>query len=196
MISEFPYEVNKFYLKKEIWRKLGTAGQGGIRPNVRGNFVLLFLDAPHPNPIPGKSQNVYKDYYDGDSGLFHFTGRGQYGTQRLTAGNLWLALAKKRNTTLHFFRQYHAGGLHEYLGLVEVHHRGNETQPDASKKNRQVIVFWLKPLSAPEIDDHGAIEREIESEDENESRLSKEELEEEITLTSKEIARRGPGDEG
>jgi hypothetical protein len=86
--SEFPFVINGFYEKKHVWRTLGVAGQGGIRPNKHKNFVVVFFDTRNPKPVPGRSHNIYRDYYDEPTGLYRYTGEGQKGDQKLNRGNL------------------------------------------------------------------------------------------------------------
>jgi 5-methylcytosine-specific restriction protein A len=191
---DFPFQVNKFYEKKNVWRRLGVAGQGGIRPNKILNFVVVFFDIPKSKPVPGRSHNIYADFYDRTSGLYRYTGEGQKGDQTLARGNLWLADAKKRGTKLHFFKQHNLGGLHEYLGEVEVVSYRTETQKDVFGNDRRVFVFWLKPLSTAAILEENASNREIDQELGNQRKLglTKGQLENEIERLNTLIAKRGP----
>ena len=166
---------------------------GGIRPNRQTNSVYVFLNAPSSKPRPGRSHNIYKDDYDALSGLFRYTGEGQKGDQRLSRGNLWLANSKKDMATIHFFRQYNEGGLHEYLGEVEVDSCSKEIQPDVYGNERSVFVFWLRPLSIPVPQQLDAMQREIEFELKWAKRnKTAEEMEEEIRECSEDIAHRNP----
>ncbi len=194
MASQFPFNINGFYEKKKIWRHLGVAGQGGIRPNKRLSFVVVFSDFPKSKPVPGRSHNIYADFYDRTSGLYRYTGEGQTGDQKLARGNLWLAEANRNATELHFFKQHTLGGLHEYLGEVEVVSYGTEIQKDQFGRNRTVFIFWLRTLSGAVFSDEDATQREIDYELNNQRhvRPTRKELEKELERLSSLIAKREP----
>ena len=164
-LAKFPFEINEFYPKREIWRKLKVGVMGGIRPNVRENYVVVFLDAPTPNPKPGQSHNIYQDRYDAQTGLFYYTGAGQRGNQTLSGRNGWLANSNKNKTPIYFFRQYNFGGKHQYVGPVLVKGIRKEIQLDDLGKNRKVYIFLLEPNPNAELSEEDAIKREIESEE-------------------------------
>lgn len=189
----FPYHVNGFYRKSEIWRPLGLANQGGIRPNKARNFVVVFFDAPDPRRRPGRSYNIYADFYDRSSGLIRYTGEGQEGDQQLSRGNLWLADARKRGTTIHLFMQHHVGGLHEYIGEVEVESFRAEVQGDVHRSQRKVLVFQIRPISPVAVSEKDATDREIEFEIERkgEPALSQSQLEHELQRLAKLVRARG-----
>ena len=79
----FQFEVNQFYPKMEIWKTLKVSNLGGIRLNKKENFLVIFLDAPTPNPKPDQGHNIYHDRYDLQTGLYYYTGAGQKGDQTL-----------------------------------------------------------------------------------------------------------------
>ncbi len=162
--TKIPFEVNEFYQKRDIWKKLKVGAQGGIRPNKSKNFVVIFLDAPTPNPKPGQAHNIYQDRFDFRTGLFHYTGAGQKGSQTLQGQNSWLVNANRKGSIIHFFRQYNFGGKHQYVGEVTVEKILTEKQPDTYGKNRKVYVFLLKPSSDVVLSEDDSINREIESE--------------------------------
>jgi len=141
------YIINDFYIKKRIWRDFHVSSQGGIRPNISENLVVVFLDAPTPNPKPGQAHNIYQDRYDPSAGVYYYTGAGQEGDQKHTGPNARLINSNKDKTTIHFFRQYNLSGLHQYIGKVKVVKISQATQPDVHGKNRRVFVFSLQPES-------------------------------------------------
>jgi len=74
----FPFVINKFYNKEEIWRGLGVGARGGIRVNKGKNFVVVFSDVKSDRiSMADYGRNVYADYYDSASGLYKYTGEGQ-----------------------------------------------------------------------------------------------------------------------
>jgi len=190
------FVLNRFYEREEIRQKCGLGFWGGIRFNSAQNLLVLFSNAHDDRPTSDYHGNIYKDYYDSAAGLFHYTDEGQKRDQTVSHGNKRLRDAKVDDTRVLFFRQYIPKGKLEYLGLVSVEYQTKEIQKDADGKNRNVVVFWLKLISGPLINDEEAIYREIDSDIETDprslSRISKAELDEEITKVSKQIAKQGP----
>src|SRR5205807_3667893 len=105
-----------------------------------------------------------------------------------------LADATKRGTKLHLFKQHNVGGLHEYLGEVEVVSYDTEIQKDVLGKERTVFIFWLRTISSPVISEEDATQREIDSQLESQRKLvpAMDELKKEVERLSVLIAKRGP----
>jgi len=185
------YTLNEFYPKSRIWRDFNVGNRGGIRPNRANNFVIVFLDAPTPNPKPGHDHNIYQDRYDPSTGVYLYTGRGQEGNQVPTGPNAWLINATKNNSTIHFFRQYFLGGLHQYIGKVKVVTVNQETQPDSHGKNRLVYVFSLKPESEAIVTEDDAFQREINFEVTKTKKESKKQIRKNIERMNKLLSKRG-----
>src|SRR5437762_147733 len=67
--------------RAEIHGALGGQTQSGISPSSRYPVVFLFSD-----PAAGEKHGYYDGWDPGD-GLFHYTGEGQRGDQRMVRGN-------------------------------------------------------------------------------------------------------------
>ncbi|MGJ6969250.1 restriction endonuclease [Streptosporangium sp. G11] len=129
--------------RKQLHAEFGGRTQGGIGPSSRSPNVFIFTD-----PIAGEKHG----YFDGwmPDGLFHYSGEGQYGDQRLMSGNASILNHKAEGRALRVFQS--ARGIVTYLGQFEV----DEDQPwyeaDAPETGggplRRVIVFRLRPVDA------------------------------------------------
>src|SRR3954470_1376784 len=66
--------------RKKLHEDFGGRTQGGIGPSSRTPNVFVFTD-----PIAGEKHG----YFDGwmPDGLFHYSGEGQHGDQRMISGN-------------------------------------------------------------------------------------------------------------
>lgn len=195
--NEFPFQVGEFYIQKDITEKLKLSFSGGIRPSDKNKLIVVFMNAHDPKSTviddPFGRVNIYHDFYDHSTGLYHYTGAGQLGNQKLSGRNLSVVKAKEMNRKIHFFRQYGVGLKHQYIGEVEVVDRDTEIQKDAKNKNRKVIIFYLKPKSKIIISEEDAISREIESEiNIKKTKRTKSEIQKDIEKLNKTIKKSGP----
>ena len=189
---KFPLEINGFYDKENIRKKLKISPYGGIRISKAG-FIVLFSNVPDTTKTKDKFSNVYHDFVDPKTNLIHYMGQGQDGDQKLTVGNLAVYNAKKDFKPIHYFRQYDSGGNHEYLGPVEVVKTTTKTHNFDGVK-RKVFVFLLKPTSVNQIIDESASQREEEFEFISAKKQNKTpaQLEDEIQELNKQIIKMGP----
>lgn len=132
--------------RKKLHEDFGGRTQGGIGPSSRTPNVFVFTD-----PIAGEKHG----YFDGwmPDGLFHYSGEGQYGDQRMISGNASILNHKKEGRALRLFQG--ARGTVIYLGEFEVYGEDPWYEADAPESGggplRRVIVFRLKPLdTAPQ----------------------------------------------
>ncbi|GAA0970226.1 hypothetical protein GCM10009555_018780 [Acrocarpospora macrocephala] len=127
--------------RKKLHEHFGGRTQGGIGPSSRTPNVFIFTD-----PIAGEKHG----YFDGwmPDGLFHYSGEGQYGDQRMISGNASILNHQKEGRALHVFQG--ARGTITYLGRFEVYNKDPWYEADAPESGggplRRVIVFRLKPL--------------------------------------------------
>jgi len=188
----------EFYDQTTIRKKLSLGLSGGIRPSTKNNLIAVFMNAHDPSPLPSGDQfgrvNVYQDYYNHATGLYHYTGAGPIGNQKLTNRNLSLANAKESKRKIHFFRQYNVGSKHQYVGEVEVIGRGTARQKDLESKDREVIIFYLRPFSEIITPEEEATSREVESEISvlKKPKRSVSEIESDIDKINKKILKVGP----
>src|SRR5262249_40876060 len=128
----------------ELHRRYGGAGQGGISPSKSTPNVLIFSD-----PARGEQQG-YIDAWRAD-GLFHYTGEGQRGDQRMRAGNKMILRHREDGRALRVFDG--VGGEVAYVGQFELASDSPWYTADAPESGRpdvvrKVIVFRLRPVDA------------------------------------------------
>ena len=148
-ISKF--QIGHLYHHDEIWKPLGIGFSGGIRASIKNKLVVLFWNAPSEDPQKEKDDafgrvNIYEDYFDEKTGLYHYIGEGQVGDQTLdsgSGGNKRIVKAKEMGRTIHLFRQHEYDGKHEYLGEVELVETQTTRQNDIDGNDREVFVFLL-----------------------------------------------------
>ena len=149
-ITEF--KKGELYHRDIIRQKLDLGFSGGIRASVKNNVVVLFWNAPSDNvdqSDDGFAPNIYEDYFNAETGLYHYIGEGQIGDQTLdsgSGGNKRIAKAKEQGRTIHLFHQHNKKEKHEYLGQVELVGITKERQADVERNDREVLVFLLKPV--------------------------------------------------
>jgi len=151
-ISQF--KIGQFYHHDEIWKPLNLGWAGGIRASAKNKIVILFWNAPSPDPQRDRDDefarvNIYEDHFDSKTGLYHYIGEGQVGDQKLesgSGGNKRIVKAKEIGRTIHLFHQHEYDGKHEYLGEVELVETQTTRQNDIDGNDREVFVFLLKPV--------------------------------------------------
>ncbi|GHH63658.1 hypothetical protein GCM10017673_04980 [Streptosporangium violaceochromogenes] len=127
--------------RKKLHEDFGGRTQGGIGPSSRTPNVFVFTD-----PIAGEKHG----YFDGwmPDGLFHYSGEGQHGDQRMISGNASILNHQREGRALRVFQG--ARGTVTYLGEFEVYDKDPWYEADAPETGdgplRKVIVFRLKPL--------------------------------------------------
>lgn len=126
--------------RTDLHQLYGGRRQGGISPSKQSPNVFLFTD---------HARGVLHGYiYDGqrDDGLYHYTGEGQLGDQRMVQGNRAIRDHKKENRGLHLFDA--SAGTATYMGEFEyVDHYTADAPETGDGEIRSVIVFRLRPLS-------------------------------------------------
>lgn len=129
--------------RKKLHKAFGGRTQGGIGPSRQSPNVFVFSD-----PIAGEKHG----YFDGwmPDGLFHYTGEGQRGDQRMTSGNAAILNHHTEGRSLRVFQG--ASGVVTYLGEFEVDPDDPWYEADAPETDdgptRKVIVFRLRPIDA------------------------------------------------
>lgn len=127
--------------RKKLHEDFGGRTQGGIGPSKRSLNVFVFSD-----PIAGERHG----YFDGwmPDRLFHYSGEGQYGDQRMISGNASILNHREEGRALRLFQG--ARGDVTYLGEFEVDQDNPWYEADAPETNdgpiRKVIVFRLRPI--------------------------------------------------
>ncbi|GAA2780618.1 hypothetical protein [Streptomyces showdoensis] len=127
--------------RKKLHAQYGGRTQGGIGPSAKTPNVLIFTD-----PIAGEKHG----YYDGwmPDGLFHYSGEGQYGDQRMLSGNASILNHRTEGRALRVFQG--ARGSVVYLGQFQVSGWYEADAPETGGGPlRKVIVFRLQPIDTP-----------------------------------------------
>lgn len=138
---EWDLEPGDVIERKRLHAKYGGRTQGGIGPSAKTPNVMIFTD-----PIAGEKHG----YYDGwmPDGLFHYTGEGQYGDQRMLSGNASILNHETEGRALRVFQG--ARGNVTYLGRFAVAGWYEADAPETGGGPlRKVIVFKLRPLDIP-----------------------------------------------
>ncbi|MFF5314334.1 restriction endonuclease [Streptomyces massasporeus] len=137
---EWDLEPGAVIERKQLHVKYGGRTQGGIGPSAKTPNVMIFTD-----PIAGEKHG----YYDGwmPDGLFHYSGEGQYGDQRMLSGNASILNHKTEGRALRVFQG--ARGKVTYLGEFEADGWYEADAPETGDGPlRKVIVFRLRPVDA------------------------------------------------
>ncbi|KOU32721.1 restriction endonuclease [Streptomyces sp. WM6372] len=129
--------------RKRLHAEYGGRTQGGIGPSAKTPNVMVFTD-----PIAGEKHG----YYDGwmPDRLFHYSGEGQYGDQRMLSGNASILNHRAEGRALRVFQG--ARGTVTYLGEFEADGWYEADAPETGDGPlRKVIVFKLRPVdTAPQ----------------------------------------------
>ncbi|MYV94844.1 restriction endonuclease [Streptomyces sp. SID1034] len=135
---EWDLEPGDAIERKQLHTRYGGRTQGGIGPSAKTPNVMIFTD-----PIAGEKHG----YYDGwmPDGLFHYSGEGQYGDQRMLSGNASILNHAVEGRALRVFQG--ARGTVTYLGQFEVQGWYEADAPETGDGPlRKVIVFRLRPV--------------------------------------------------
>lgn len=128
--------------RRDLNARFGGRWQGGMTTSRSTPNLFLFTD-----PSVG-NQHGYYDGWVGD--VFHYTGMGQSGDQRLSDANLALLEHEQRGLAVRLFRG--VGGTITYLGEFRVDDQDPYYRMEAGETRgpdvRQVIVFHLLPVGA------------------------------------------------
>jgi len=139
-VIEWDLELGDVIERKQLHAKYGGRTQGGIGPSAKTPNVMIFTD-----PIAGEKHG----YYDGwmPDGLFHYSGEGQYGDQRMLSGNASILNHQAEGRALRVFQG--ARGRVTYLGEFAAAGWYEADAPETGDGPlRKVIVFMLRPVDA------------------------------------------------
>jgi len=111
--------------------------EGGMRRSLRTNTLVLVSD---------HTTSLYEDRWIGN--IFHYTGMGQRGDQKLDRQNKTLAESTRSGVEVHLFEVF-VSGKYIYIGRVELTGEPyKEEQPDIDGNLRHVWVFPLRLVDA------------------------------------------------
>ena len=139
--AEFHLRPGETIRRTQLHDRYGGRRYGGISPSSQTPNVFLFTD-----PATGR-QHGYWDGWVNDE-LFHYTGEGQHGDQRLEQGNIAIARHQTTGRALRLF--FGTGGIVRYLGELTVDPTEPLYRDDAPETGngpvREVLVFRLRPV--------------------------------------------------
>ena len=128
--------------------------QAGMNRSKRTNTLVL---------VSNHIKSIYEDKWIDD--VFHYTGMGTEGDQKLTAQNKTLYESDINGIEVHLFEKFKKGE-YTYRGIVKLASPPYQsTQPDKNNQLRKVWVFPLKLIQNPapiqeEDFDHANLSRE------------------------------------
>ena len=131
-------DVGSYHLRAEIHQRFGGNPRAGICPTPSG-AVLIFSDPASGKPFGYDAHDYLKN------GVYHYTGEGRVGDQKLVRGNRAIV---KGSPLLLFSRLDKKTWI--FVGEVALAEPGYEISAakDQLGNLRQVLVFRFQPLSA------------------------------------------------
>jgi len=128
--------------RTELHAIYGGRRQGGIGPSATTKNVLVFSD-----PTAG-ARYGYNDRWEG--AVFHYTGEGQVGDQRMTGGNRAILEHQESGRVLRLFKGVR--GVVRYEGEFRIEsdlpwYEGHA--PDRNGRMRRVIIFRIRAIEQP-----------------------------------------------
>jgi hypothetical protein len=128
--------------RKQLHEDWGGRQQGGISPSSKSPNIFIFWE-----PAVGEKHGYYDEFRA--DGCFYYTGKGQFGDQRLSDANLALLNHRQDRRRVHLFRG--AGGVVEYVTELELDDENPYYETEAPETGdgplRRVYVFKFHPLS-------------------------------------------------
>lgn len=123
--------MNEVVNNQQLCEVFLCAPQGGMRKSNRTNTLTLISD----------KTKLYEDRVVGE--IYHYTGMGQSGDQKMRGQNLTLAESNRNGVEIHFFevlnqREY------TYRGQVEL--AGDPYQEHQRDQNGSQRLVWIFPL--------------------------------------------------
>jgi 5-methylcytosine-specific restriction protein A len=129
------FVIGATYRRRDLHERLGGQRQGGISTPRDHPAILLFTgESGH--------QYGYRDGFQAD-GTYWYTGEGQSGDMKMSAGNLAIRDHHAKGKALHLFEQDRSRGSVRYLGEGTCLGHHLATVPDREGNPRKAIVFEL-----------------------------------------------------
>lgn len=126
-----PLLINEVINNKELCEIFLCAPQGGMRKSNRTNTLTLISD----------KSKLYDDKAVNE--IYHYTGMGQNGEQKMSRQNLTLAQSNSNGVEVHFFEVLKKKE-YTYRGLVEL--AGDPYQEQQKDKDGLLRLVWVFPL--------------------------------------------------
>ena len=126
-----PLEINEIVNNQQLSEVFLCAPQGGMRKSNRTNTLTLISD----------KTKLYEDKVVGD--IYHYTGMGQSGDQKMSGQNLTLAESDSNGVEVHFFEVIKPKE-YTYRGQVEL--AGEPYQDQQKDQDGRLRLVWIFPL--------------------------------------------------
>lgn len=123
--------INVVLNNKQLCEIFLCAPQGGMRRSLRTNSLTLISD----------KTKLYDDQVLGD--IYHYTGMGQSGDQKMSGQNLTLAESNHNEVEIHFFEVINSKE-YTYRGQVEL--AGKPYQAQQKDQDGRQRLVWIFPL--------------------------------------------------
>lgn len=124
-------EINEVLTNKQLCEVFLCSPQGGMRRSKRTNSLTLISD----------KTKLYDDRLIDD--VYHYTGMGQTGDQKMSGQNLTLSESEKNGVEIHFFEVMKPKE-YTYRGQVEL--AGNPYQSQQKDQDGRERLVWIFPL--------------------------------------------------
>lgn len=123
--------INVVLNNKQLCEIFLCAPQGGMRRSLRTNSLTLISD----------KTKLYDDQVVGN--IYHYTGMGQSGDQKMSGQNLTLAESDHNEVEIHFFEVINSKE-YTYRGQVEL--AGKPYQAQQKDQDGRQRLVWIFPL--------------------------------------------------
>ncbi|WP_377279142.1 HNH endonuclease [Planococcus dechangensis] len=124
-------ELNEVLNNQQLCEVFLCAPQGGMRKSNRTNSLTLISD----------KTKLYDDRVVGD--VYHYTGMGQSGDQKMSGQNLTLAESYQNGVEIHFFEVLTS---REYTYRGQVQLAGKPYKTEQKDRNGRQRLVWIFPL--------------------------------------------------
>lgn len=131
MTLTHPLAINEGLNNQQLCEVFLCAPQGGMRRSIRTNSLTLISD----------KTKLYDDQVVGD--IYHYTGMGQSGDQKMSGQNLTLAESNRNGVEIHFFEVMKPKE-YTYRGQVEL--AGEPYEAQQKDQNGRQRLVWVFPL--------------------------------------------------
>ena len=140
--------VGALLTRTEVAREYGGAIYSGIQPSSTSSNVMLYSD-----PAEGEQHGYVDGWSQRETGVFEYTGAGQFGDQELAGANAAILNHRRDGRVLRlFFTQAGSAGpggkVQQYVGAFRLDPDAPlrwMSAADSSGSPRKVVVFRLLP---------------------------------------------------
>jgi hypothetical protein len=136
---DWDFQAGDLVRRTELHDRFGGSRQGGIGPSRQSPNVFVFSD-----PTTGAKYG-YNDRWESGP-VFHYTGEGQVGDQKMTGGNLAILRHAEDGRALRLFKGVRGVVRYEGEFILDAEvpsYIGHA--PDRNGSIREVIIFRMRP---------------------------------------------------